>query len=103
MFIYITDDGRLSLKEIDNMKSFSIVEQTSGSQQGSAAEALKLIAEPAEENHFWLDAEAVVALSSRAGDQQWVDAFWSMLKAAEPYGFSDIERKRVKAHVTSAP
>ena len=95
MHVLIAADGTLSLQDVDNLKGFSIVE----SDAGSAASALAKIGEPAEENHYWLSAEEVLALSPRKDDQEWVDGFWAMLRKVEAYGFSDMENKRVKAHV----
>lgn len=95
MHVQIAADGTLSLEDVDNLKGFSIVEADAG----SAASALGGIGEPAEENHFWLSAEAVIALSPRKDDEEWVDGFWAMLRKVEAYGFSDMEKKRVKAHV----
>ena len=95
MHVSIAADGTLSLEDVDNLKGFSIVETTAG----SAANTLSEIGEPAEENHYWLSAEAVIALSPRKDDQEWVDGFWAMLRKVEAYGFSDMEKGRVKAHV----
>lgn len=95
MHVLIAVDGTLSLGDVDNLKGFSIVE----SDAELTANALAKIGEPAEENHYWLSAEAVLALSPRKDDQEWVDGFWAMLRKVEAYGFSDMENKRVKAHV----
>ena len=95
MYLLIDSNGRLSLQESDNMRAFSIVEE----EQGLAAKQLTEIATAAEDQHFWLDADAVVKLSGRADDSQWVEDFWDMLAKVEPYGYSDIENRRVKAHV----
>ena len=95
MYILINTDGQLSLEESDNLRAFSIVEEA----QGSAATQLADISTPAEDNHYWLDADAVVKLSGRADDSEWVDGFWDMLTKAEPYGYSSIEKRQVKAHV----
>lgn len=76
------------------MKSFSIVytvEDTNWS-------AFKAISQPAEDNHYWIDAESVIAMSPQARDTKWVAGFWTMLKAVEPYGHSNLEEKLVKAH-----
>ena len=95
MYILISADGSLSLEEADNMGAFSIIEYSPVSQSIE----FSAMAEAAEENHYWFDAEAVIQLSARAGDQQWVDEFWDMLKKVEPYGYSDLVKKRIKAHV----
>lgn len=95
MYINISQDGELSLEDIDNMKAFSIVEAA----PGLIASALIDIAEAAEDNHYWIDAEAVIQLSARSEDSQWVEGFWAMLKMVEAYGYSDMNNKRVKAHV----
>ena len=95
MYIQITQDGELSLEDIDNMKAFSIIEVVSG----QSATALADIAEPAEDDHYWINAEAVIQLSSRSEDPHWLENFWAMLKMVEAYGYSDMKNKRVKAHV----
>lgn len=98
MYLLIAANGQLSLEDSDNMRAFSIVEEESG----LAATQLSAIATPAEEQHYWLDADAVVELSGREDDQQWVKEFWDMLAKVEAYGYSDMEKKRVKAHVDLA-
>ena len=95
MYLLITINGQLSLEESDNMRAFSIVEE----EHGLAAKQLSTIATPAEEQHYWLDADAVVELSGRADDRQWVKGFWDMLVKVEPYGYSNIEKRRIKAHL----
>jgi len=98
VYLLIAVNGKLSLEDSDNMRAFSIVEEVSG----LAATRLSAIAIPAEEQHYWLDADAVVELSGRGDDQQWVAGFWDMLASVEVYGYSDMKKKRVKAHVDLA-
>jgi len=98
VYILIAADGQLSLEDSDNMRAFSIVEE----EGGAAATRLADIATPSEEQHYWLDADAVVDLSGRKHDQQWLQGFWDMLTRAEAYGYSDMQNKRVKAHVEQA-
>ncbi len=95
MYIFISASGELTLRDSDNMHAFSIVEEASG----SAAKWLAAIATPAAEQHYWLDANAVIELSARTQDETWVKGFWDMLASVEAYGYSDMENKRVKAHV----
>lgn len=99
MFISIADNGALNLEDVDAMKSFSIVEAENSGTQGQAINALKAIAEPAEDNHYWINIDSVIQLSPRKNDPEWVEAFWQMLKAVEPYGYVDMEKRLVKAHV----
>jgi hypothetical protein len=98
VYILITTNGQLSLEDSDNMRAFSILEEESG----LAAAQLSTIATPAEEQHYWLDADAVVELSGREDDQQWVKGFWDMLVKVESYGYSDMEKRRIKAHLELA-
>jgi hypothetical protein len=98
LHLLIASDGGLSLQDTDNMRVFSIVEEPGG----VAATALGDIAEAAEDNHFWIDADAVVELSGRGEDQNWVSEFWEMLAKVEAYGYSDIAMRRVKAHLDQA-
>ena len=101
MHLLIAEDGTLSLEDVDDLKRFSIVEANPGAVRGCASGALADIGEPADDDHYWLSAEAVLALSARKDDPEWVAAFWVMLKKVEQYGFSDMQARRVKAHVES--
>ena len=95
MHLLINNTGNLILEDIDNMKGFSIVDKS----ENSNLTQLLTIAAPAEDNHYWLDANAVIKLSAKADDSKWVQDFWNMLAMVEKYGYSDMEKKRVKAHV----
>ena len=95
MYVFIAADGQLSLRDSDNMRAFSIVE----AHGGAADEWLAANAAPAEEQHYWLDATAVLEISGRQDDKAWVQGFWDMLASVEPYGYADMENKRVKAHL----
>ncbi len=97
MYILVTSDGEISLQDSDNLRAFSIVEEQPG-----GAKALASIGVAAEEQHYWLDAEAVIALSGRENDPQWVGQFWGMLAQVETYGYSNMTTKQVKAHIESA-
>ena len=95
MYILINSGDAPSLEDSDNFREFSIVEQAGG----EAADALADIAEPAEDDHFWLDANAVIELSGRNDDQSWVDSFWEMLEKVQAYGYSNMTTQQVKAHL----
>ena len=95
MYILIHRDGTLSLEEHDNMKNFSVV-YTAHDTDWSAFDA---ISEPAEDNHRWIKVESVISLSRRAHDAQWIAGFRGMLKAGEPYGYTNLEENLVKAHI----
>jgi hypothetical protein len=95
MYIRVAADGELSLQESDNLRAFSIREDS----RGDAARRLAHIASLAEDNHYWLDADAVLELSGRKLDQSWVSAYWDMLASVAAFGYYDEANKRVKAHV----
>jgi len=95
MVIFIAADGRLSLRDSDNMRAFSIVEEASG----SAERWLAPLVVATSGQDFWLDANAVIELSGKAHDETWVRQFWDMLSSVEAYGYSNMATKRVKAHV----
>lgn len=99
MFLMIDENGSLSLQEVEDLKSFSVVEAQDASEKAKASSAISHIAEPAEDNHYWIDADAVIQMSSMKDDKQWVDSFWEMLDKVAPYGYYDAATKRVKAHV----
>ena len=95
MHILINTSGQLILEDIDNMKGFSIIDKT----EKSDLSQLLAISIPDEENHYWIDANAVVSMSAKAQDPNWVADFWNMLTMVEKYGYSDMKNKRVKAHI----
>ena len=97
MNILIKADGSLTLEQHNDFKSFSIINETTDDN----LIALDEIAESAEDNHYWLDAISVINLSPLCNNPEWVENFWAMLKAVEPYGYSDMASKRIKAHVES--
>ena len=99
MYLKIEDDGRLVLKEIDDFGRFHIAATAERIAGEAASPDFRRIAEAAGEGHFWLNAEAVVDLSAKADDEAWKSAFWNMLAKAEPYGFADLQGRRLKAHV----
>ena len=78
------------------MRAFAIVLEVIDAPVTRLAE----IGSTAEDNsNYWLDADAVVELSGRKHDQQWVKDFRAMLTSAAPYGFYDEATNKVKAHV----
>ncbi len=91
MFLKINANGELSLEESDDFKRFHIEGDVS-------AKTFAAISEDAEENCFWIDAEAVADLAGRSDTDAWYSQFWTMLEKAEPYGFSDLKGRRTKAH-----
>jgi hypothetical protein len=99
MYLKIADDGSLILEECDDFGRFHIAAGPGQVAGDDASPAFVAIATTASEGHFWLDADAIVALSPRAGDGDWTRAFWAMLEKAEPYGFADVAGRRIKAHV----
>ena len=96
MYILVNSDGDLVLQDCDNMRAFAIVLEVNDAPVTRLAE----IGSTAEDNgNYWLDADAVMELSGRKHDQQWVSDFRAMLISAAPYGFYDEATNKVKAHV----
>jgi len=78
------------------MRAFSIVLEANDAPVTRLAE----IGSTAEDNsHYWLDADAVVELSGRKHDKQWVTDFRTMPASAAPYGYYNEATNKVKAHV----
>ena len=99
MVILVTSNGELALQDCDNMRAFAIVLEVNDAPVTRLAE----IGSMAEDHEsYWLDASAVVELSGRKHDQQWVEDFRAMLVSAAPYGFYDETTNKVKAHVETA-
>ena len=99
MYLSVEDDGRLVLEEIDDFRRFHFAAAPERVAEETAGPDFRHIAEAAGEGHFWLKADAIVALSAKSGDEVWTSAFWNMLAKAEPYGFADLQGRRLKAHL----
>ena len=95
MIIRIREDHTLALEDEDNFKGFYISAMDSNTDLG----ALDGITKRVEEGNYWLDALAVIALSSKSTEKTWLDQFWAMLAGAEPYGYADLQGQLVRAHV----
>ena len=95
MIIRIKEDHTLALEDEDNFKGFCISAMDSNTDLG----ALDGITKRVEEGNYWLDALAVIALSSKSTEKTWLDQFWAMLAGAEPYGHADLQGQLVRAHV----
>ena len=98
MYISVAENGDLGLQDADNFRSFAIVCVNSD----ASLEQLERIASAAEDNHYWLDAEAVLQLAERRQDPQWVKQFNAMLDSVTPYGYFDPASNRIKAHLETA-
>lgn len=94
MYILIDQNGSLSLQDVENMKAFSVRAQSEDVDRSK----LLAIAQPVENEHYWIDVAAVIELSERSTDLEWVEGFSRMLKKVEPYGYYDIKTQKVKAH-----
>ena len=95
MYIRVAQNGELTLEDCDNLRAFSIMPDAAD----SPLTQLLAIATAASDNHYWLEVEAVVALSPRRNDARWLDAFRAMLAGVADYGYYDAATNRVKAHV----
>jgi hypothetical protein len=95
MIIRIREDHTLALEDEDNFKGFYISAMDSNTDLG----ALDGVTKRVEEGNYWLDALAVIALSSKSTEKMWLDQFWAMLASAEPYGYADLKAQLVRAHI----
>ena len=98
MYIRVAENGELGLQDSDNFGAFAVVRASRVTPLAQLAE----MATAAEHDHYWLDAEAVLELSGRKHDQQWVRNFRAMLASVAPYGYFDMSNNRVKAHMETS-
>ena len=95
MLIRVREDQSLALEEEENFNGFCIRVNN----LDTDISALDAITNRIENSNYWLDAQGVIALSSKSTDKEWLDQFWGMLKGAEPYGFADLEAQLIRAHI----
>ena len=95
MLIRVREDQSLALEEEENFKGFCIRVNN----LDTDISALDAITNRIENSNYWLDAQGVIALSSKSTDKKWLNQFWNMLKGAEPYGFADVEAQLIRAHI----
>ena len=68
MIIRIREDHTLALEDEDNFKGFYISAMDSNTDLG----ALDGVTKRVEEGNYWLDALAVIALSSKSTEKMWL-------------------------------
>ena len=95
MLIRVREDQSLALEEEENFKGFCIRVNN----LDTDISVLDAITNRIEDSNYWLDAQGVIALSSKSTDKEWLDQFWGMLKGAEPFGFADLEAQLIRAHI----
>ena len=95
MIIRVREDHVLALEDEDNFQSFCIRAQNPKTDLSE----LDTITRRVEEGNYWLDALAVIALSSKSTEKMWLDKFWAMLAGADPYGYADLKAQLVRAHI----
>ena len=95
MLIRVREDQSLALEEEENFKGFCIRVNN----LDTDISVLDAITNRIEDSNYWLEAQGVIALSSKSTDKEWLDQFWGMLKGAEPYGFADLEAQLIRAHI----
>lgn len=95
MYILIDQNGSLSMQDVDNMKAFSVRAQSEDVDRSK----LLAIAQPAEDEHYWIAVDAVINFTERSTDPIWLEEFSQMLKKVEPYGYYDTNTQKVKAHL----
>ena len=95
MLIRVRKDQTLALEEEDDFQSFCIRVKDSDMN----LVALDMITKRIEDGNYWLDAQGVLALSSKSKEKEWLDQFWAMLKDSELYGFANLEAQLIRAHI----
>ena len=95
MLIRVRKDQTLALEEEDDFQSFCIRVKDSDMNLF----ALDMITKRIEDGNYWLDAQGVLALSSKSKEKEWLDQFWAMLKDSELYGFANLEAQLIRAHI----
>ena len=95
MLIRVRKDQSLTLEEEDDYKGFCIRVKD----LDTNLSALDGIINRIEDSNYWLDAQGVIALSSKSTDKEWLIQFWGMLRGAESYGFADREAQLIRAHI----
>ena len=98
MYLDVKPDGSITLNEADDFSRFEI-RSSIDLAPGHLSDNFFSIAEPTDDNRYWVNAVAVMQFSSKSDDSEWCTAFWTMLEKAEPYGFADVDQKRIKSHV----
>ena len=98
MYLDLKPDGSITLNEAEDFSRFEIRSSIELA-PGNLSENFFSIAEPTNNGRYWVNADAVMQLSSKSNDPEWCTAFWTMLEKAEPYGSADVAQKRIKAQV----
>lgn len=96
MFIHVTRDYAVVLKEPQDFKHFKLVVDTARADQARLSSALTGIATLSSEGHAWVSEDWLRRRDSAPAWQEGIDA---MVAVARKYGWTDDKTKSVRAHV----
>ncbi len=100
MYIHVSADAGVTLRDMDDFSRFHI---ESDLESPTANAAFRALASEAGDDHYWLVADDVVALSGLVDQPDWIARFRQMLSNVEKHGFFDRATDRVKLHVVRKP
>ncbi|WP_167042318.1 hypothetical protein [Salinibacterium sp. ZJ454] len=100
MIVVVSESGSVEIQDASDLKGLAIRRCGSADVTSSLA-AAGLGGSPAEGDHDWLSIEALRALCApEAADSEWDEQCSKMIDFASMHGWTTIDERLVKAHVT---
>lgn len=99
MFIVLTREGRVELRETGNFRAFMIVDEA-GHSRAELATALEGIASVSEDaRSAWVHRSAVPLLLPNGPTQEWLEAFEAMIAKARQHRWVNDADGTFRAHI----
>jgi hypothetical protein len=99
MFVKVAADGRVSLEDRDNFRTFKLVIEGSPAGLDAARRALAGAAELPDQSYGWIFEAALRQRPEVAHDAAWQQNLGTMIEKAKPHGWVDDARKAIRAHI----
>jgi hypothetical protein len=99
MFLHLSVDDRVSLRQGDDFKSFKLVIEGGSKSLDKVRTALANVAEVVDDEIAWVSEEYLRLMPEVRHDGNWQRSFSAMVQLAKRHGWVDKDLKAIKAHI----
>jgi hypothetical protein len=99
MFLNLSVDDFLSLRQVNDFKSFKLIIEGGPKSLEKVRAVLSSAAELIDDKNAWISEIYLRQMPEVRSDEDWQRSLSAMIELAKPYGWVDQERKAIKAHI----
>jgi hypothetical protein len=99
MFLNLSVDDRVSLRQVDDFKSFKLIIEGGPKSLEKVRTVLAKAADIVDDKNAWISEAYLRRMPEVHNDDNWQRSLSAMIELAKPYGWVDEKRKAIKAHM----